>query len=311
MPLISESLVHQLIDGPIDIVGDVHGEIDALRSLLRHLGYEENGRHPSGRRLVFAGDLTDRGPDSPAVVKLVRELVDADLAQCVLGNHELNILLGDRKHDNHWFFGETWALDGSDEPTPAELADDQIRASILSFFNQLPLVLERKGIRVVHACWHGEMVGKARQATSVIDLFNNNKQRIDREHGSSMGLDEIDRGLNHQNCNPAKVLTSGLERRVPVPFEASGKLRFEERVPWWESYADKKLCVFGHYSLYRGRHVSATKAICVDFAVAKRWAERKKPDFDGIYKGLLGCLRLPENVFVFDNGETETLDVSG
>lgn len=38
-------LVQSLFDGPIDIVGDVHGEIDALRSLLHHLGYEHGGTH--------------------------------------------------------------------------------------------------------------------------------------------------------------------------------------------------------------------------------------------------------------------------
>ena len=51
-------LVQPLFDGPLDVVGDVHGEIDALRSLLSHLGYSHDGReHPNHRRLVFVGDL--------------------------------------------------------------------------------------------------------------------------------------------------------------------------------------------------------------------------------------------------------------
>src|SRR5436305_5219596 len=53
--------------------------------------------------------------------------------------------------------------------------------------------------------------------------------------------------LELQNRNPVKVLTSGRERRVAVPFEASGKLRYEERVPWWNDYADPEFCIFGHY----------------------------------------------------------------
>ena len=56
------SLVHPLFAGPLDIVGDVHGEIDALQNLLNHLGYGEDGVHQGGRRLVFLGDLIDRGP---------------------------------------------------------------------------------------------------------------------------------------------------------------------------------------------------------------------------------------------------------
>jgi hypothetical protein len=59
-----QSLVQPLFDGPVDIIGDVHGEIDALRSLMRHLGYKDDGFHPENRRLVFVGDLTDRGPTS-------------------------------------------------------------------------------------------------------------------------------------------------------------------------------------------------------------------------------------------------------
>ena len=123
------SLIQPLFDGPLDIVGDVHGEIDALGALLARLGYAEDGSHPQQRRLVFVGDLTDRGPDSPAVVEKVQGLVESGRAQCVLGNHDLNILLGHRKHGNHWFFGEPWALGESPEPIPAVLADDSIRSS--------------------------------------------------------------------------------------------------------------------------------------------------------------------------------------
>ena len=86
----SKSLVQPLFEGPIDIVGDVHGEIDALHSLMRHLGYDSDGQHPDGRRLVFAGDLTDRGPDSPAVVAVVQRLTAAAAAMTSTGAIVLN-----------------------------------------------------------------------------------------------------------------------------------------------------------------------------------------------------------------------------
>lgn len=89
-------LIGSLFDGPIDIVGDIHGECGALLSLLDRLGYDGQGEHPEGRRLVFIGDLVDRGPDSPGVLRLVRQLVQRKRAQCVLGNHELNLLRGER-----------------------------------------------------------------------------------------------------------------------------------------------------------------------------------------------------------------------
>ena len=47
------SLVQSLPQGALDIVGDIHGEHDALCALLRHLGYDAGGRHPEGRTLVF------------------------------------------------------------------------------------------------------------------------------------------------------------------------------------------------------------------------------------------------------------------
>ncbi|TFG86728.1 MAG: hypothetical protein E4H19_04725, partial [Chromatiales bacterium] len=54
-----------LQSGALDIVGDVHGELDALHDLLARLGYDKDGSHPDHRHLVFVGDLGDRGPDSP------------------------------------------------------------------------------------------------------------------------------------------------------------------------------------------------------------------------------------------------------
>src|SRR6266542_6303987 len=133
-------LVQPLFEGPVDIVVDVHGEIDALRALLRHLGYDK-GVHPEGRRLVFLGDLTDRGPNSPAVVRMVGRLLDEGLAQGVLGNHDLNLLLGERKHGNGWFFGQREALDASGRIVPQALADDETRALTLRLFRRLPWVL--------------------------------------------------------------------------------------------------------------------------------------------------------------------------
>src|SRR5205823_14603745 len=60
--------------GPFDVVGDVHGCIDELRELLTKLGYaltgEPNAVPPAGRKAVFVGDLVDRGPDSPGVLRL-------------------------------------------------------------------------------------------------------------------------------------------------------------------------------------------------------------------------------------------------
>ena len=78
-----------------DIVGDVHGELSALLALLAELGYERRSgawRAPEGRGLVFVGDLVDRGPDPLGVLRLVRDLEQAGIALCAMGNHEYNCL---------------------------------------------------------------------------------------------------------------------------------------------------------------------------------------------------------------------------
>lgn len=300
-------LVRPLFDGPLDIVGDVHGELQALKDLLRHLGYDEAGSHPEGRRLVFLGDLTDRGPDSPGVVALVQSLVETGKAQCVLGNHDLNILLGDPKHDNHWFFGEEWSLDGSDYITPAVLADDAIRLTILAFFRTLPLALERDDLRVVHACWDEKSIETVRQATDAVELHNECARQIQAEFAERPDIDKkvVDREI--QNRNPVKMLTSGPERIALKPFDAAGKTRHHERDPWWYDYPLRSdtFCVFGHYSRYRTEPRDSATAFCADYAVAKRWQERLQPGFSGGFDGLLAAVRFPEKVVQFDNGDTE------
>jgi protein phosphatase len=82
--------------GPFDIIGDVHGCYDELIELLGKLGYagQPGGAwsHAAGRKLIFVGDLLDRGPRSPEVVRLVLESVNAGTALCVPGNHDMKFM---------------------------------------------------------------------------------------------------------------------------------------------------------------------------------------------------------------------------
>jgi len=85
--------------GPFDIIGDVHGCAGELEQLFEKLDYtvahegKEGARSytvtpPDGRRVIFLGDLTDRGPRSPDVMRLVKAMVEAGTALCVRGNHD-------------------------------------------------------------------------------------------------------------------------------------------------------------------------------------------------------------------------------
>ena len=86
--------------GPFDVVGDVHGCRAELETMLGRLGYtitrDDHGRptgaHHDRRRMIFVGDLVDRGPDTPGVLRLVMGMVAAGDAWCVSGNHEAKLL---------------------------------------------------------------------------------------------------------------------------------------------------------------------------------------------------------------------------
>ncbi len=83
------------LSGPFDIIGDVHGCLDELRDLLERMGYalsSDRVTAPQGRMAVFLGDLVDRGPDTPGVLKLVMGMVESGTALCVPGNHDVKLM---------------------------------------------------------------------------------------------------------------------------------------------------------------------------------------------------------------------------
>jgi protein phosphatase len=87
--------------GPFDVIGDVHGCRAELESLLGELGYliqrdaedrPVGARHPDGRRAISVGDLVDRGPDTPGVLRLMMGMASSGDAIVVPGNHENKLL---------------------------------------------------------------------------------------------------------------------------------------------------------------------------------------------------------------------------
>jgi Calcineurin-like phosphoesterase len=265
------SLIQSLPSDAVDVVGDVHGEIDALHQLVGVLGYDQAGRHPEGRSLVFVGDLCDRGPDSPAVIDWVRRRRDEGRVQCVLGNHELNLMRGQRKDGNDWLYGDVSA-EGQRYLPFAMLAKGE-QQSVLEFFDSLPVALEGKQLRVVHAAWHSSSVDALRpisdhplQAFNTID--QNFKADIENRTLASMASEEKLPWQAHmhneytpppllqltgkwnarlQMGNPIRVMTSGIEKETDPPFFAGGAWRFVERAPWWDAYQEATPVIFGHY----------------------------------------------------------------
>ncbi|WP_370415416.1 polynucleotide kinase-phosphatase [Streptomyces fradiae] len=149
------------LTGPFDIIGDVHGCRSELETLLAKLGYVD-GHHPEGRTAVFVGDLVDRGPDSPGVLRRVMGMVAAGDALCVPGNHENKL--------GRWLHGrkvqQTHGLAETIEQLEREPAE--FRAEVAAFVDGLVshYVLDGGRLVVCHAGlpekYHGRTSGRVR-----------------------------------------------------------------------------------------------------------------------------------------------------
>ncbi|MCB5906559.1 polynucleotide kinase-phosphatase [Streptomyces pinistramenti] len=159
------------LTGPFDIIGDIHGCRSELESLLTKLGYalarDTSGRavdavHPEGRTAVFVGDLVDRGPDSPGVLRLVMGMTAAGHALCVPGNHENKLgryLKGRTVRPTHGLAETIEQLDKE---------DDALRSEAAAFVQGLVshYVLDGGALVVCHAGlpekYHGRTSGRVR-----------------------------------------------------------------------------------------------------------------------------------------------------
>ncbi|HEX5494399.1 MAG TPA: AAA family ATPase, partial [Mycobacteriales bacterium] len=168
-----ERLLTDLTDqtGPFDVIGDVHGCLAELERLLTDLGYlverderhrPVGARHPGGRRAVFLGDLVDRGPDTPGVLRLAMGMVAAGDALAVPGNHENKLVRALRGRDVQVTHGLAESLAQLDGETP------EFRDRVAEFCHGLVshLVLDGGRLVVAHAglkeAYHGRASGRVR-----------------------------------------------------------------------------------------------------------------------------------------------------
>ncbi|MHC6625755.1 polynucleotide kinase-phosphatase [Streptomyces globosus] len=149
------------LTGPFDIIGDVHGCSSELEALLDRLGYRD-GVHPEGRTAVFVGDLVDRGPDSPGVLRRVMGMVASGSALCVPGNHENKLgrhLRGSKVQLTHGLAETVEQLAGE----PEEFASE-VRSFIEGLVSHY--VLDGGRLVVCHAGlpekYHGRTSGRVR-----------------------------------------------------------------------------------------------------------------------------------------------------
>jgi protein phosphatase len=148
--------------GPFDIIGDVHGCFDELRELLTKLGYEittngtVNGVHPEGRKAVFLGDLVDRGPKVPEVLKLVMSMTAAGGALAVPGNHDSKLMRKLRGRDVQITHGLAESLMQLESEPP------EFKEQVADFIDSLVshYVLDDGRLVVAHAGLKEELQGR-------------------------------------------------------------------------------------------------------------------------------------------------------
>jgi protein phosphatase len=194
------------VTGPFDIIGDVHGCFVELLELLQKLGYSleknpvfdkntegpPNSNHrdkieesltqkpfiitnPEGRVAVFVGDLVDRGPNSPDVLRLVMQMVEEQKAWCVVGNHDDKL--------KRFLDGRDVKLQHGLEQTAEQLRheSDGFKQKIRRFLDKLisHYVFDDGKLVVAHAGCIEEMQGRISGAVRSFCMYGETSGEID------------------------------------------------------------------------------------------------------------------------------------
>lgn len=279
-----------------DVIGDIHGQADKLEALLKHLGYRYHlgaWRHPD-RQARFVGDFIDRGPGQLRTLDIVRRMVDAGTAAAVMGNHEFNgLAYGTSDPDRPGHFlrirGSKNRAQHAAFLTEVGL-DSPLHREWLAWFQTLPLWLEEKDVRFVHACWHpGHM------ATLAPHLGPNNTLTNEIVVASSR--------KGHAFYEAVEALCKGMEVDLPEGLsftDNQGIERKRTRVRWWDDqaltfrqaaigrpteiaqlpdepipeaarvpYDQQKPLFFGHYWFQGTPNILTPKTCCVDYSAAR------------------------------------------
>lgn len=220
-----------------DIIGDVHGCGNTLCRLLELLGYRVRSgvyRHPQGRKVVFLGDIVDRGPRIREALHTVYAMVEAGEAWMVMGNHEYNAITYCRRNRQ----GTDFLREHS--PRNNRLIIETLSQfanypdewdHFLGWFMELPLFLDQGQFRVVHACWDTSLIERYWQAYTSVYL--NESLLHESVHQGTFAYQVIER------------LTRGILLRLPEGMEirsGDGFVRRAFRAHFWardpQTYGD-------------------------------------------------------------------------
>lgn len=292
-----------------DIIGDVHGQAEMLKDLLKSMGYKKkNGVYAhKSRKAVFVGDFINRGPQIRETILIIRSMVESGSALAILGNHELNAIIFELKDQaGRPFMKRLLKYRMPLNQTFQEFAHiPKEYKSHIKWMRTLPLYLELDGIRVVHACWQDESIDLIRQNVTEGKLRKSLLKKIGK-NGSDMskafwqackGIDfklpndllVYDKtGQAHRRfrtkwwLNPEGMTFNELsfESRFDLPSYTIPKELNNSRAPYSE---DSPIVFFGHYCMRNGDNILAPNLCCLDSCVSRngklaayRWSGEKK-----------------------------------
>lgn len=292
-----------------DIIGDVHGHADQLRSLLKKLGYQLKDGYftHATRKAVFVGDIINRGPKIRETINLVRKMVESGSAYAILGNHEMYAILYYLRDTEGKYYKKRipkYQLQINQTLDEFVSHKEELK-SHLKWFRTLPMFLDFGDIRIVHACWDDENIGMMKSAMTETKLTKPMLREIAlNESKFSQCFWETCKGIDFQI--PKDLLVFDNEGRphrsfrmkwwdTPVGKTFKGislESRFElptytipsEIIPTRNPYPkDDPIVFFGHYCLKECCGIFADNLCCVDSCITRtgklmayRWEGEKK-----------------------------------
>jgi len=221
-------------------IGDIQGCAPSLKALVKKL--------PAESKIIFLGDLVNRGPDSLGTLRYLKKLQEGKRIECILGNHDLHLLAVDAG------IRKTKGLD-----TVQPILDAPDRAELMHWLRHRPMALSNGKVLTVHAGvlpqWDlqqtiecAQEVEKALRKKSYKDFLANIYGNTPNRWSNSLkGYERL------------RVITNALTRiRFCTPtgiMEFESKEGFEDGpkgyIPWFKTPKRKtqdSLIYFGHWS---------------------------------------------------------------
>ena len=221
----------------IDVIGDIHGYADKLTGLLQQLGYRHNGQcfmPPAGHRALFIGDLIDRGAQQLATLEIVFAMLDADVADAIMGNHEYNALAFatlDPHTAKQYLRSHNEVHVRQHEAFLAELPfGSDGHQYWLQRLYELPLWLETEYACFVHACWDVDSMAVLKPLLTEDNRLTTHGL-IATSQENTTAFDALERVLK------------GVETALPdgiVMVDKEGTKRTRVRVCWWLDNLNKR-----------------------------------------------------------------------